>query len=155
MEKHETELLAALSLMHRNTVETESWITPLRDVLEGIDEDEAAWRPAPGERSLWEIVLHIEAWTSWAVHFLQGRDTTVTDWPPTGTESWAATQQRVESTLAAFGEGIAALRAEALFESPTPEVTPTSRLLGIASILVHNAYHAGQLTKLRDQYTRR
>ena len=152
MEKHAPELLATLTTMHHNTVDTESWITPLRETLNDIEADEAAWQPAPGERSIWEIVLHVEAWTDWAVHFLQGQDTAVTDWPSVGTESWAATRQQVAASLTAFGDGIAALSAESLFEPPTPSVTPTSRLLGIASILAHNAYHAGQLTKLRERY---
>ena len=155
MEKHEPELLATLTTMHRNIVDTESWITPLLEILQTTEADEAAWTPAPDERSIWEIVLHLGAWTDWAVHFLQGEDTEVTDWPPVGAESWAATRQRVGISLTAFGDGIASLTAESLFESPTPSVTPTSRLLGIASILVHNAYHAGQLTKLRERYCTR
>ncbi|WP_395143888.1 DinB family protein [Armatimonas sp.] len=152
MEEHGPELLATLTTMQRNTVDTEGWITPLRKTLNDIEAEEATWQPAPDERSIWEIVLHVEAWTDWAVHFLRGEDTDVTDWPPVGTESWAATQQRVASSLAAFEDGIAAVSAASLFASPTPSVTPTSRLLGIASILVHNAYHAGQLTKLRERY---
>jgi hypothetical protein len=152
MEKHESEFVAALATVNENIVSQDVWMTPLREILQGVDADEAAWQPAPGERSIWEIVLHVGAWTDWAVHFLQGTDTNVTDWPPIGTESWEATQQRLESALTAFGDGIAALSAESLFISPTPQVTPTSRLLGIASILVHNAYHAGQLSKLRERY---
>ena len=155
MEEHGPELLATLTTMHRNIVDTESWITPLRETLNDIEAEEAAWQPAPDERSIWEIVLHVGVWTDWAVHFLQGQDTAVTDWPPVGTESWAATRQRVTSSLTAFGDGIAALSAESLFESPTPSVTPTSRLLGVTSILIHNAYHAGQLTKLRERYRTR
>ncbi|WP_394793573.1 DinB family protein [Armatimonas sp.] len=155
MEEHGPELLATLTTMHRNIVDTESWITPLRETLNDIEAEEAAWQSAPDERSIWEIVLHVGAWTDWAVHFLQGEDTDVTNWPPVGTESWTETRQRVETSLTAFGDGIAALSAESLFESPTPSVTPTSRLLGIASILAHNAYHAGQLTKLRERYRTR
>ena len=152
MEEHGPELLATLTTMHRNIVDQESWITPLREILTGLDAEEAAWKPGPDERSAWEIVLHIIAWTDWVVYFLQGEDTDVTDWPLVGTESWEETRKRLEASLTALSSGIAALTLEALFASPTPSVTPTTRLLGITSILVHNAYHAGQLTKLRLFY---
>ena len=152
MEEQGPELLAALTTMNRNIVDQEAWITPLREILLGLDAEEAAWKPSPDERSAWEIVLHILAWTDWVVHFLQGEDTEVTDWPLVGTESWEETRQRLEASLTAFGTVITSLTPEALFESPTPQVTQTSRLLGITSILVHNAYHAGQLTKLRLFY---
>lgn len=152
MEKHETKLLAALATMNQNIVSQDVWITPLREILASLDAEEAAWQPAPDERSIGEIVLHLGAWTDWAVHFLQGEDTEVTDWPPVGAQSWLATRDQVEVSLTAFADGIAALTPESLFESPTPSVTQTTRLMGITSILVHNAYHAGQLTKLRERY---
>ena len=152
------ELSAALVEVFDHVHVVERWITPLAESLVGADAAEAAWKPGPDERSLWDIVLHVAAWTEWVVAFLDGRDTEVTDWPPLGRTdpaAWEADRQRLDAALAAFRERLAALTPEALAEPPTPAVTPTTRLMGAMSILVHNAYHAGQVTKLRAEYARR
>ena len=131
------------------------WVTPLLDALDGVDAAEAAWKPAPEERSIWEIVHHVIAWADWATNFLRGKDTDVTDWPPVmdaGADAWQATRERLNTRLAAFREQIAAIDPNDLFGAPAPEVTPTNRFIAINSILVHNAYHAGQITKLRERW---
>lgn len=130
------------------------WITPLREALDGVTAAEAAWKPAADERSIWEITLHVTGWTEWAAGFLRGQDTEVTDWPPVATgeaAAWEAARARLDAALEAFRAGIAARTPDDLFVAPTPAVTATSRFVGIQSILVHNAYHAGQITKLRER----
>ena len=152
------EMPAALVDVFDHVHALERWITPLAVELDGMDAAEAAWKPAPGERSVWEIVRHVTAWTEWVVGFLDGRDTDVTDWPPVeriDADAWREDRARLDAALAAFRERLAAQTPEALSEAPTPAVTPTTRLTGAMSILVHTAYHAGQVTKLRTEYARR
>lgn len=147
----------ALVTMADKIATEEAWITPLRAALEEMDAAEAAWKPAPEEASIWEIVRHITAWTDWAARFLQGQDSDVTDWPPVAVmdkTAWEAARQKLWGTLEALRAQIAAADPEILFRPPTPEVTQTTGLVGVASILIHNAYHAGQITKLRAGYAR-
>ena len=33
--------------------------SPLRQILEGVDERQAAHRPLPGAHTIWELVLHV------------------------------------------------------------------------------------------------
>jgi hypothetical protein len=148
-------LAQELAAVCENVAVEGDWITPLREALDGVDAKEAAWKPTPDARSLWEIVQHTTAWAEWGVRFLQGQDTDVTDWPPvaqTGNAAWEQTLRTLHETLAAFRAQVAARTPEDLLERPTPEVTPSSRLRGIHSVLVHNAYHAGQITLRREQY---
>lgn len=147
----------ALVTMADNIATEAAWIMPLRVALEGVEATEAAWKPAPDESSLWEIVEHILAWTEWAVHFLQGQDSDVTDWPPvaiTEERAWEAARRKLFVALDALRAQIASADPETLFLPLTPEVTQTTGFVGIASILVHNAYHAGQIAKLRAWYER-
>jgi hypothetical protein len=152
------ETVLGLTRICDNIATSSEWITPVLEAISGVTAAEAAWKPAPDERSIWEITCHLLAWTDWAVHFLDSRDTDVTDWPPvvaTEPGDWDAARRALADTLAAFRAKIAATRGDALFAAPTPEVTETSRFMGIASILVHNAYHAGQITKLHERYQAR
>jgi hypothetical protein len=134
-----------------------NWVTPVAEAFEGVSAVEAAWKPTPDERSIWEIANHMIVWTDWAVGFVQGRDTAPVEWPPVGggdEADWLDTHRRLTDANAALHEQVGRLNDADLFEKPTPEVTETNRFLGIASILVHNAYHSGQVTKLREQYRR-
>jgi uncharacterized damage-inducible protein DinB len=147
--------IAALALMHQRVADEGNWVTTVREAVEGMDAPGAAWKPAHEERSVWEIVRHMTVWTEWAAAFAQGRDTDTEEWPvitDTTPAAWDAERQRLFAAQDALRDAIAALNPETLFVAPVPEVTDTSRLVSIASILLHNAYHAGQITKIRDRY---
>lgn len=139
----------------RHVSDTSGWITSVRESLEGMNAAESIWKPGPEERSVWEIVLHMTAWTDWAAHFLRGQDIPVTDWPPvgeTGSGSWERVRADLFRALADYEAAISAQVPEALIRPLTPEVTQTVGLAGFLSILIHNAYHAGQITKLRERW---
>ncbi len=110
--------MQALVQVSDNIAISGQWITPISEVLAGVDAVEAAWKPSPEERSIWEIANHIIAWTDWVVHFLCGQDIEVTDWPPvasTDKAAWEETCHVLRDKLAAFREQIAAMKPEALF----------------------------------------
>lgn len=152
------ELVGRLATIGENVAQEGHWITPVAEALNGVAAEEAAWKPAPDERSIAEIVAHMAVWTNWCVRFLHGEDTEVNDWPPvTGNDAgeWERSKEALLSALRDFQTALRVVKPETLFDAPTPEVTPTDRFTGIGSILVHNAYHAGQITKLREAYRRR
>jgi uncharacterized damage-inducible protein DinB len=152
------EVLERLVTIGENVAREGHWITPVAEALDGVMAEEATWKPAPDERSIAEIVAHMTVWTDWCVRFLHGEDTEVTDWPPVtdrDAEEWERSRTALLSALHDFQAALTALKPETLFDAPTPEVTSTDRFTGIGSILVHNAYHAGQITKLREAYRRR
>ncbi len=135
-----------------------NWIASVHESLKGISAEEAAWKPGPEERSIFEIVLHITVWTDWAANFLRGRDTETTEWPPvtnTDTAAWENARIELDRALSNFRARIAALTAPDLTQIPIPDVTQTNNLTGLLSIIIHNAYHAGQITKLHERWQSR
>lgn len=132
-----------------------NWITSVQDALHSTAVEEAIWKPAHAERSIFEIVLHMTVWTDWAANFLRGHDTETVDWPLVTREdedAWQDALNDLNRALLAFRTSIGALSPPDLLYAPVPEVTKTTNLAALLSILVHNAYHVGQITKLRERW---
>jgi len=75
----------------------------LADLLEGVTATQAAARPVPGAHSIWELVLHVTAWTEIARERLVGSaksdPTPDEDWPPvsdTSADAWRAAVERMK-----------------------------------------------------------
>ena len=130
------------------------WMLPFKEALEGVTAQEAAWKPTPEEASIWEIVNHAFSWTHHIEQRLQGRATEHEDWPPQtdfSEAAWQQTRARLEETLQALRERIAALSADALYQ----DRQGSTWFRGIMSVVIHNAYHAGQISKLRALWSAR
>src|SRR5205814_3077013 len=41
----------------------DDWVNPLADALAGVTATEAAWKPGPNSKGIWDIVLHMTVWT--------------------------------------------------------------------------------------------
>jgi uncharacterized damage-inducible protein DinB len=128
-------------------------------ILDGISADHAAARPGGGAHSIWEIVLHMTAWTHEVASRLSGHepaDPAEGDWPPAG----ETTDQERQATLAALD---AAQRDLSDAAAAVPDArwserigvgdpalgtgrTPLETLEGLA---VHHGYHAGQIALLK------
>jgi uncharacterized damage-inducible protein DinB len=125
------------------------------ETLAGVDEAVAAARPIAGAHSIWEIVHHLTAWNEVPRRRIDGERLqnlpAERDWPPVVDASADAWRK----ALAALEESHAALHARVLdladgqLDDPVVGSDPTVRgmLLGV---LQHNAYHAGQITLLRQ-----
>jgi uncharacterized damage-inducible protein DinB len=144
------------------THDGDPWYGSSRAVLlEGITAKEAAAHPIPGGHSIWELVLHMTAWTQEVERRLAGNDPSepeAGDWPAVG----AITAARWKAACAALAEAHASLLA-AVAALPTDRwtdpvgkirqpalgtgVTIGGMLVGIAQ---HDAYHIGQLAILRQ-----
>lgn len=150
-------LIVALVGACQRVSDKTAWINSVRDTLDGMGPEEAAWKPALDERSAWEIVAHMTSWTDWAANFLRGKDTDPVDWPAVNASdpsAWGTDRAELDRALTDFEDAISRLRPEDLARPLTPDATPTTAISGFLSILVHNAYHAGQLVKLREQWAR-
>ena len=61
--------------------------TTLRGALRGVTPAQARWRPAPRRHCIWELVLHMTAWTQEVEHRLAGQpsgEPEIGDWPAVG-----------------------------------------------------------------------
>ncbi|HVE77311.1 MAG TPA: DinB family protein, partial [Gemmatimonadaceae bacterium] len=115
---------------------------------------DAAARPLPGAHSIWELVLHMTAWTHEVRRRLGGAPPGTPpegDWPPVGDagdSGWAATLAELDRAHAALAAAVAPLSEQALARpvGDGREPTVAATLAGLAQ---HDAYHTGQIAILR------
>ena len=134
-----------------------AWHGPsLSSAVRGLSAEQAAWRPAPGRHSAWEMVLHCAYWKH-RVHERVAPGTaapfprTGKNWPDLpeeiSTSRWKADVALLKRVHAELRAAVAALPPEIL-EQPAPRQKQT-RLRNIAGICYHDIYHAGQIRLLR------
>jgi uncharacterized damage-inducible protein DinB len=134
--------------------EGEAWHGPaLLEILKGITTEQAAARPFNEAHSIWEIVLHIGAWTHACLRRLEGDRAQLIeaeDWPvvtDTSARAWA-------DARGAIGPGLAQLRATILLLDDSRLDQPiiegmSSVYVTIHGVIQHTLYHAGQIAILK------
>lgn len=131
-----------------------AWHPTLVQALDGLSAEQAAWKPAPGNNSIHDIVRHLTLWKHMVLDGMDGRGAdfagyAARDWPGTETteQSWRddlAALHEVSDTLL---ERVAALDPHHLGAAPGEGGVPLVwKLLNMAT---HDAYHAGQIRHLR------
>jgi uncharacterized damage-inducible protein DinB len=134
---------------------------PVRRILDGVTAQQAAARPLPAAHGIWQIVLHMTAWTREVTRRLRdrvAREPADGDWPQVpaggGAGEWAAA---VDALARAHAELVAAVAAFPPAELEQVMGDARDRPLGagvtyavmLHGIAQHHAYHAGQIALLR------
>lgn len=145
----------------RRAFHGDAWHGPsLREVLEAITAEQANSRPLANAHSIWELLLHIEAWVNAPHAAMSGKpmpgldktdhiDSTI-DWPPvkaTGTKDWEAAKKRASQ---AADEMIAAI--ERFGDSRLTQVVPGRNYdfyFLLHGVVQHTLYHTGQIALLK------
>ena len=153
------------------TVTGPMWHGPaLVDVLEGVTADRARKRPVPGAHSIWELVLHITAWSDIARQRVKGQATG----DPTPEQDWPSVPGSVPGSDPKFGSDPAPsdpasdwrLAVERLSESHRQLAADTRQLdderldahvpgldysvsVLLHGIVEHGTYHGGQIALLK------
>lgn len=138
----------------RRAFNGDAWHGPaLLELLEGIDAATAAAKPLPDVHSIWELVLHIEAWDAAALKRIAGEK-----WQPAGDDNfppvtndaeaeWHKTVASVTRTHNVLVRTVAGLSDERLRERvPGKRYDFYHMLHGVAQ---HELYHAGQIAILK------
>ena len=138
-----------------NIVNTEEdWITPLLNSIDGVNAREAFWRPGGDVASIADITIHTNGWLEQTLRGILGMpEQENEDWPtpPESTEAnWRGMLDRLKLTVADLSRALHNLSLEELYGAPKGRESKRSTM--ITNILVHNAYHAGQIVKLRQAY---
>jgi uncharacterized damage-inducible protein DinB len=129
-------------------------------VLEGVTAAGAAAHPAPGVHSIWELVLHLTAWTGEVGARLAGadaKDPREGDWPGVGDpteERWRAAVQALDGAqrdLAAMVAKVPDGRWDArVGDTREPGLgTGVTHLETLEGLAAHHAYHSGQIALLK------
>jgi uncharacterized damage-inducible protein DinB len=131
------------------------WHGPaLTDLLEGVNAEQAAARPIAGAHSIWELVLHITAWTEIVRERLagsaKGDPTPEEDWPPvldTSPDAWRAVVERLKEAHRELA-AITAQMDDSMLIGRVPG-KDHSVLVMMHGIIEHDAYHGGQIAVLK------
>lgn len=132
-----------------------------RALLDGVDSAMAAARPVAGAHSIWELVLHMTAWTREVVRRIRSgvaEEPEMGDWPPVRATDDAAWRVARESLDAVHADLVAAvldlpghLLSERVRDDRPGEAGTFSIRETIMGALQHDAYHCGQIALLKKQ----
>jgi uncharacterized damage-inducible protein DinB len=126
-------------------------------LLADVAADEARRRPATGVHSIWELVLHMTAWTREVARRLEGHaasEPAMGDWPaPPATldeRAWRTAVQGLDDAHVSLRNAVAALDPSRL---TMPVNDERNRELGtgvtlaqtINGLVQHDAYHSAQI----------
>jgi uncharacterized damage-inducible protein DinB len=132
----------------------------LEENLKGLSPEQAAARPVAEAHSIWELVLHLTAWTGEVTRRLGGAAPTAPaegDWPAVGAvsaQAWAEALARLRSAHEALVEAVRRYPAGRWSdrvggERDAPLGTGVSYAEMVQGLLQHDAYHGGQIGLLR------
>jgi uncharacterized damage-inducible protein DinB len=131
------------------------WHGPaLVDLVTDVTAEQAANRAIPAAHTIWELVLHMTAWTEIARERLVGSakadPTPDEDWPPvrdTSAEAWRAAVERLKEAHRELAADVAKLGdSDLIGRVPGKD---HSVLVMFHGIIEHDAYHGGQIAILK------
>jgi len=133
----------------------EAWHGPsLRELLEGVNAEQAAARPIPSAHGIWELVNHIIAWEQIAKQRLEGdpmkNPSDEMNFPPvtdTSETAWEATLQTLAASNQALRDAIKKIDDAKLDEAVSEASYSIYALLH--GVIQHDLYHAGQIALLK------
>jgi uncharacterized damage-inducible protein DinB len=141
----------------QRTVSGPMWHGPaLGELLQGVTCEQAAAHPIAGAHSIWELVLHVTAWSDIANERLHNRSLESVpadvDFPPVPAPTdtaWDDAKARLSASHQALARSTETLSADALaavVPVPKPRYTVSTLLHGV---IEHGTYHGGQIALLK------
>ena len=130
-------------------------------LLADVTAQEARARPASSLHSIWELVLHMTAWTHEVTRRLQGGsagEPAMGDWPappsPPDERAWRAALAALDEAHVAMRDAVrgfdaARLAARVGDERNAPLGTGVTFAQTINGLVQHDAYHSGQIALVK------
>jgi uncharacterized damage-inducible protein DinB len=129
------------------------WFVAARAALDGVTAEQAAWKPAGVDNSIWENVNHLLFWNErWLQRYRgelnepQDVENTTT-FRPRGSD-WSVTLDRRWAVLDEWREHLSTISGDKLDEPVNAQYQAPWRS-PLAHQNIHNAYHIGQIVLLR------
>lgn len=135
--------------------------------IRGMRVEQALWRPAPGRKCIWDLVVHIAYWKYAVRRRLEGRSggpladrfpRSPANWAklpdPADERAWKSDVELLRAEHLALLDAVAEVPATA-YDKPTPggkRWTHGELILGIAQ---HDAYHVGQIQLMKRLWQER
>lgn len=130
------------------------WHGPIEALLVDLTVEQAAWTPAPGRHSIWQIVRHMIFWREYVLAQLRGLpppEPATGNWsaPPAAHDAaWQQEKERYGRIHQELVAAVQSLTAEQLL-SPTSWGDDGRLYHTVMGLLAHDSYHAGQIAYLR------
>jgi uncharacterized damage-inducible protein DinB len=131
------------------------WHGPaLTDLIGDVTAEQAAQHPVAGAHSIWELVLHMIAWTEIVRERLVGSakadPSPEEDWPPVrdaSAEAWRGTVERLKDSHRELAADVAKLGdSDLIGRVPGKDHLVLTMVHGVVE---HDAYHGGQIAILK------
>ena len=134
------------------------WVShaPLLASIQDLAAAQAAWKPSPERKSIWEIANHVAFWTEYFVSRMAGEPPRPSGWykdlqwqglPEVTEDGWREAIQRLRDAHEAFKAELAK-RTDEQLEQPLPGGR-TPLFAYIQTEVTHRCYHCGQIMYLR------
>lgn len=151
------DMLIAFEYAHNE----DDWVFPLSDALAGVSSEDALWKPTASDakqRCIWEIVLHMAVWNENVVQRMENRQRKEPmsrpqegAWPalPATTDeaAWEEAKRRLWASLSAMRNQIETTHMAMMLDYGEAGYSQFDDLL---CRFFHNAYHIGQMVKMRE-----
>ena len=132
-----------------------NWFVSLRTVLDGVTQEQAAWKPDGSDNSIWELLSHMNYYNFAYLERFSGREYEykISDNDETFVQS--GSDQEWQAEVEKFGQitsgWLAAIEntAESKLSELAPPYNENSWAMIIANINAHTAHHGGQIVLLR------
>jgi uncharacterized damage-inducible protein DinB len=129
----------------------------LRKILDKVTAKEAQARPIANAHSIWELIVHVEAWVKFCLDAVQGTPIPAwstmpkeQDWPLVGNTSEQTWKQAVGSFFSTHLKLVEALK---IFSDERLEATVPGRTYNFyhlfQGMIQHAVYHGGQIALLK------
>jgi uncharacterized damage-inducible protein DinB len=131
------------------------WHGPaLSDLIGDVNSEQAAAHPVDGAHSIWELVLHMTAWTEIVRERLVGsaksEPTPEEDWPlvsDQSPESWRTAVERMKDAHRELAVDVSKLGdSDLIGRVPGKDHSVLTMVHGVVE---HDAYHGGQIAILK------
>jgi uncharacterized damage-inducible protein DinB len=145
----------------RNVYDGDPWHgSSITDALKGIDADTAGLKSIPHGHTIWEIVLHMTAWTREVASRVRGAapKNPAKDWPTPktlgGQTAWESALEELAAAQKEIESAVGSLKPDDLVRwigdqrDPSPGAGVTVGTL-IRGLLQHHTYHEGQISLLK------
>ena len=139
-----------------------AWHGPaVLEALATISAAQAASKPLPNAHSIWEIVLHIDAWHRFVMRRLAGEEVVdipvEEDWPAvhdTSAAAWKNVLQELQQQHKKLCDAVSRLQDADLNRLVRGENHEHTIYVLLHGVIQHDLYHAGQIVLLRKAMER-
>ena len=124
---------------------SEMEMAPWSKAVAGLTAEQAAWKPAGGHHSIWEIVLHMTYWREYELAKANGK---THDEEEIARRNWGTIEDVSESAWSGSGGAVDRF-AELQMQIKTEMEESEAKAEILRCLLTHDTYHMGQIMLLR------